>query len=248
MSKLSDLIKRTTRSGPAPMGFAAAPRTAPRTMLTVALIGEHWARSAAEAAEAGADVVLLTGKPGDRDVSEAAAASGDTPCGAPVGDGDPGSLTRLREAKAAFALIDTQSPAGALQEEELGLVLHLRDDLTDIQVRTLEGFPLDAIFLDREQAPLTVRTLIEIQRISGLSRKPLLLPVQPDASQEDLLALRDSGVALLGVDMRERGATEALRGLRGAIEALPQRKKRRDESEALLPRVSSEVEEEDDED
>ena len=236
MAKLKTLIKRATRPEPGPMGFGATARKPQASMLLVAIVGDHWSRAVGEASAAGADVLVLQGKPGDKDISDAVAAAGEQPCGVLLSDTSLEALPRLREAKVDFILVGTNAPAGALMEEELAIVLQLREELPDVQLRALEPWPLDAIYLDRESAPATIVRLLEIQRISGQSRKPLIVQIPADTKQGELMTLRDAGVALLAVDMKDRGAIDSLKRLRETVDALPRHKPRKEEKrEAWLP-------------
>lgn len=247
MSKLADLIQRTTRVEGRALGFAASTRKAPAgTLLLVALVSERWAQGTAEAQ--GADAVFLTSRPSEKDVADAVAAANDKPVGVLASDVDSDRVAKLRDAGVDFVALDTDTSANALAPEDIGFVLHLREDLSDMHLRALESLPLDALYLESGSPALTIARQIELRRVSGLARKPLLLPVRPDAQQDDLIALRESGVTLLGIDMKERGASETLSRLRGVIEALPQRRTPRERpSEALLPRaaVASSDEDED---
>lgn len=247
MSKLADLIQRTTRVEGRALGFAASTRKAPAgTLLLVALVSERWAQGTTEAQ--GADAVFLTSRPSEKDVADAVAAANDKPVGVLASDVDSDRVAKLRDAGVDFVALDTDTSANALAPEDIGFVLHLREDLSDMHLRALESLPLDALYLESGSPALTIARQIELRRVSGLARKPLLLPVRPDAQQDDLIALRESGVTLLGIDMQERGAAETLSRLRGVIEALPQRRTPRERpSEALLPRaaVASSDEDED---
>jgi hypothetical protein len=229
MGKLTDLIKRVSRTEPEPMGFGATARKARSSMVLVAIVGEHWPRGAGEAVDAGADAVLLTGRPGENDVKETVSATQDKPCGLIAGDASAEQLDHLREIGADFAVLSPNAPAASTVDQKLSLIFHMRDDLTDIQLRTIEGLPIEAIYLDREIAPLTIMRIVELQRVAGLSRKPLLVQVAPDIAKQDLVALRDAGVALAGIDMKERDATDALRTLREVMDAMPHRRERKDE-------------------
>ena len=250
MSKLDDLIRRATRAEPAPLGFGSVRSRPPSTMLLVALVGERWARAVGEAVSAGADAVLLTGSPGKKELAEAISAAKGHPCGLLAPQADAEATSQLRQAGLDFLALESQAPASALLEQELALLLYLKDELTDIELRVLDALPLSAIYLEWETEPLTIRRQMELQRISGLARKPLLLPVRPDAEQQDLLSLRDAGVALAALDLGRRGAADALRHLRDVIDGLPPRRRLRREErpEVTLPRVAAgEVEEEEEE-
>ena len=81
MGKLTDIIKRAGRTEPAAMGFAPSARKSHPSMLIVAIAGDHWPRAVSDAIDAGADALLLAGRPADRDIQEALAAAKDRACG-----------------------------------------------------------------------------------------------------------------------------------------------------------------------
>ena len=252
MAKLNDLIKRATRPDPNQMGFGASARKSQPSVLLVALVGDHWSRAVSDAIAAGATVIVLQGKPGERDITDAVAAAGDAPVGVTLNDSSMDVLPKLREAKVDFVLVGPNAPAAALIEEELAIVLQLREELSDVQLRSLEPWSLDAIYVDREVASATIMKALELQRVGGLARKPLLVPLPVDSTKDDLMALRDAGVAMLAVDTKERGALDSLKKFRETIDALPRRRPRKDDKrEAFLPTsgagAAHEHEEDDDE-
>ena len=248
MSKLADLIRRATRMEAAPMGFGSTSRKRPPTMLLVALVSERWEKTVAEATSAGADAILLSGQPSESDLKKSVSAADGRPCGSQGSEPGEKELARLSKAGIDFLVLDIQAPASALLTEELGILLHLKDELTDIQLRTIDALSLDAMYLEDNAAPLTIQGQMELQRVSGLARTPLLLKVRPDIEQEDLLSLREAGAILVAVDLSERNATDALRRLRGIVDALPPRRPRRKEMpEVTLPRNATSAEAEDDE-
>jgi hypothetical protein len=248
MGKLTDLLKRAGRTEPEPMGFGSAARQSHPTVLLVAIAGDHWARAASEAIDAGADALLLAGRPSDKDVEEAVAAAKDHACGLLSPDATAEQLQRLREAGLDFAVIGPGAPAAAIAEEKLTLAFHLHDDLTDVQLRTLDSMPFDAIYVERDAAPVTIMRLVELRRIAALVRKPLLFQIAPDSTQADVVALRDAGIALVAVDMKERSTAEAIRKLREMIDGLPRRRVRReDRLRVALPRAAAESADEEEE-
>lgn len=245
MGKLTDLIKRVGRREPEPMGFGSAARKSQATMLLVAIASDRWARAADDAVEAGANAVLLAGRPSDKDVAEAVVAAKDRACGLVAGEPSAEQLIRLQESGIDFAVLGPDAPAAATVDPKLSLVFQLRDDLPDIQLRALEALPFDAIYIDRDGAPITIMRLVELQRIAGLTRKPLFVHVPLDCSQADLVALRDAGVALVGIDMSDPNANDALRKLRETMDTLPRRRVRGEERASVaLPRTHGEAEEE----
>lgn len=249
MSKLADLIRRTTHVQPAPLGFAIASQKPRPTMLLVATLRERWSQ-AANAVSAGADVLLLAGTPSEKDLAQAISAADGRPCGLQPPQVDADKLSQLREAGIDFLALEPETSAAALQDEQLGFVMQLTGELSDTELRTHDALPLDAILVGPSAGPLTIQRQMELLRISDLTRRPLLLTVQADSDQQDLRPLRDAGVALVAVDLTERDAIKELRRLRKAIDDLPARRSpRRDERpEVTLPRVASAGgEEEDDE-
>ena len=248
MAKLADLIKRATKGEPAPLGFGSPREKPPASMVLVALAAKRWPQAAGDAVAAGADALFLTGRPNESEITEAIAAAGDRPCGLlAAGDAD---LSALHGAGLDFLVLSPDAPARSLQNEDSTFLLRVRDDLTDIQLRTVDALPVDALFLDSNSAPFTISRQMEIQRVSGLARKTIMLSVASDSTQDDLLSLRESGVALIAVDMASQNATEALRHLRGLIDALPKRGRLRGQERlgVTLPTVSRSSDEEDDED
>ena len=251
MTKLAELIRRAMRVSSSPMGFApSAPKAAP-TMLLLAFAGERWKAAVTDAAAAGADAVALAARPSEKEIAEAIDAADGRPCGLLAPEAGAEQLARLRSAGVDFLVLEPEAPASALLDEDVTLLLRLRQELTDVQLRTLDALPVSALYVEREAGPITIWRQMELQRISGLARKPLALRVQADARQQDLLALREAGVALLAVDMKERDAAAVLRHLRSVIDGLPPRRpgRREDRPRVTIPGAGAgATEEEDDED
>lgn len=246
MPKLADLIQRATRAEPPPIGFASQRGKPPPTIVLVATVGRDWKKRVAEAFAAGADACLFTNRPGRNDIADAIAASDGRACG--LADG-AGAARELRDAGLDFVVLDTDAPASVLQDDDLSIVLRVPADLSDIQLRTMETLSVDAIYLD-QAAQDTILGQMELRRVSGLSRRGLLVPAPPEPSQDGLLSLRDAGVALLAVDADRD--TDAIQRLRQLIDDLPRRRRRRHDARAevslAFPTAAAQPEGEDDED
>ncbi len=245
MGKLADLIQRATRPAAAPLGFGT-PRAKPApTMIVVAVIGANWKGAVGEATSSGASAVLLTGGPSENEMKAAAEAAGDSPCGVVASD-----TAGLGEAGVDFVVLGSDAPASALQDEDLTFLLQVDEDLSDIQLRTIEPLPIDALYLDGPGTALTIGRQMALQRITGLARTPMLTSPAPNVSRDDVLSLRDSGVMLLAVDMNASDATKTLAHLRELVDGLPPRRTRRrgERAEVTLPTPSHGHEEHDEED
>lgn len=227
MSKLAEKIRKTTRLEAQPLGFVTSRASKTATMVLAGL-----ARDASDAkalASAGADVVFVNGdRAGDAPKLD------DAPAGAWIRDGaDSGAL---KSAGFDFAVFDPDStPSTAVLEEEIGYVLALPDSLTDIELRALESFQLDAIDVGTLDAALTVRRQIDLRRIFALTRKPLMATVPADISTEQLQALRDTNVAIAAI-----AGAQNIEKLRRTIDALPPRARRREEDRPfpMVPRAA----------
>ena len=252
MSKLAEKIRRVILREPTPMGFGAAGRGRALTMLLLGVAADRWAERAAHGASGGVDALILAfgdGAPKEGDLRDAVRAAGDVSCGVQLGRADPEAIERLRQAGVDFVVFEAErTTATALLNETLGYVLHLREEISDVYLRTLEPLPLDAIILPSREGSLTVRAQMELQRIAGLARTPLIVTVPPSTGPAELQCLRDVGVAGVAVDLSLPGGVEALPALRQGIEGLPARRRRREERlESLLPSVAPAAAEEEEE-
>jgi hypothetical protein len=253
MSKLANLLRRISRSEPAPLGFAAlAGRTKnPEMLIAVAIDGLD--QTAAEAAaKGGADFLLLDGGDLDSDSEkiQAITATLEVPCGLRVTKPSADAGTTARAAGLDYLRIEgDDTPASALLEEEVGYVLAVNNDASDTYLRILESMPFDALFGGKADHPFTIRRQLELRRISGFAHKPLILDASDDLSSQDLECLRDSGVAALllaGDAMAKRIASA-----RSAIDAMRPRRRRRDDrgsATPVLPSVGKGGDDEDEED
>ena len=231
------------------MGFASGSRTPAPTMALVALVSEHYGRGVADAVGAGADAVLLAGKPNEKELAEAVAAAEEKACGLLTDDADGEKVSQSSKAGLDFLAVGTGSPASALQQQDVGIVLHLTGEFTDIQLRTVEPLSVEALYVDGGAGAITIQRQMELQRLTGLTRKPLMLKLPADTGQEDLLSLREASAALAVIDTKERNALEELRRLRGIVDALPPRKPpaREESPGVLVPQAAPEAPSEDDE-
>lgn len=246
MAKLTDLIQQASLAKSAPLGFAARRTKATPSMIIVAQISKGWKAAADDAVAAGASVLLLSGDPKESDIKAATKAAADNPCG--LIPADTTKLDALSDNGIDFVVLDGDAPASALQTEDLTFLLKVSEDISDIQLRTVEPLPVDALVLDTPPGVFTIGRQMELQRITGLARKPMLMSPATDVSREDLLSLRDSGVLFLAVDMGASSAAKTVAQLAKLVEALPPRhaRPRGEKGEVSLPTPSQSHQEHDD--
>lgn len=241
MSKLAERLRRALRVDAPAMGFGAATRASNPSLLLAAILPSASAETAREAASRGADTCLVKGSEHkDQQVKQVIEALGDVPCGLHSGRVDAEVAAHLAELGVDYTVFDPEEGlATALLESKLGHVLSLPNDLSDIHLRVLEALPLDAVLLEPRDGPLTVRQQLELQRISALTRKPLILPVSPQITSGELQVLREAAVVAVAVEADGKGALDGLAVLRKLIDDLPPRQRRREErGEAILPRIA----------
>ena len=224
MAKLPDLIQRATRPTTAPLGFASARTKSTPSMIVVAQISAGWNAAASDAIAAGASVILLSGSPRETDIKAAAKAAAGNPCG--LIPNDSAKLDTLSKNGIDFVVLDSAAPASALQTEHLTFLLKVSEELSDVQLRTLDSLPVEALVLETPPGTLTIGRQMELRRITGLARKPMLVSPAAGVSRDDLLSLRDSGVMLLAVDMTASDGATTIGQLAKLVKALPPRRAR----------------------
>jgi hypothetical protein len=213
MSKLSDRIRRAAKMIPAPFGFAAAAAQAKvPTMLVIVRLAANEGAKAADAAKAGADAIILAGDP-------AKAKANGAILGLAPDKADQKAATDAREAGVDFLVLDpAKALAEAMLDQKLGYVLALSEPMDDVRTRLLSDLNLDAIIVKAPPAPVTLTQLLELRRIAGLTRTPLLVEADAGIDGALLQVLRDSGTAGIVVDAPAIGK---LSELRDRIAALP---------------------------
>ena len=230
MSKLSDRIRRAGKTEPAPMGFAPAARVASPSMLVLARVND--AGKIAEALEKGADAVIA-------EVNAGKLRAAKLPDGAIVGvlskEAGRKDAAELREAGADFLLVDESSDAGSMLDDTLGFVMAVGGDTEDTRLRVIGDLSLDALLVAAPEPPITVARVLEMRRVAGIGRAPLLVEVAADVDVGVLQLLRESGA--IGVVV----AVAKLKDVRALVESLPARGKRPAErgDEALVPAATS---------
>src|SRR3972149_3380744 len=136
---------------------------------------------------------------------------GSAPAGLRLEEAKRTSVAAAREAGADFVVLDEESSAEAVLEEKTGLVLTVRRDAGDTELRALAGLSLDALDAGPLGEPFTLRRLMELRRVSLLSQTPLLVDVPAGIEASRLEALREAGVAGGGLGRRFAGPPPARR-------------------------------------
>ena len=238
MSMLVQKLKSNAESAAPAMGFRTASTvTRARGPLLVARLSHPDAKSAKAAADAGADVILVSTVDA-KVVTSIVEAVGSVPCGV-ILDKDEGiDLGALKEAGCDFVVISPcAAPAAWLRQEGLSKVARVIPTTEMVALRGIDRVGVDAVVLDRDGEGdfVSVQFLMTCHFLRGALSKPLLAMIPPGASEEDAGLLWDAGVDGLVVDV----APGRLKDLHKAVTSLPPRtRKRAGKDVPLLPRLA----------
>jgi hypothetical protein len=243
MSRLVDALNRVARATPQPMGFRAARPTPlePRILLVASLAQSDDTDRLADWV-VGADALLLhlaKSRLPAKTLQKIAESLPDMPWGGWLEDTGASKMGTLVEAGCDFVVFPADSRVSATPEDDkVGKILQVESSLGEGLLRAVNDLPVDAVLAtDAYKAgdSMAWHHLINIQRVSNLLTKPLLVPVPLNVTASELKALWETGVdgVVVEVDTAKPGG---LKELRQAIGELPPRSSRkRDKAEALLP-------------
>ncbi|MSQ61964.1 MAG: hypothetical protein EXR43_05240 [Dehalococcoidia bacterium] len=216
MSKLSERIQRLGRTENTSMGFvrSATKKAAAPGLLILARTNQPDNATVA----AGADGLIFSALP-----TRAEGLWGLHPAGASVAGAD-------------FIIVGAQANLATLAMDGVGLVIEADEAWPDATLRSLDMFQPDGIYLNLGDAPLSLPRLLSLRRVSSLAG-PLVVEASAAPDANTLQLLRDAGTAAIIVPGADRAAITALRE---RINALPPRRRRKEErAEATLPRLSA---------
>ena len=201
MSKLIEMLDKTSENSPSPLGFGAASGRIP-TNPSIVLIGQATAdevtgNSALADSKADAFLVTMT-SPDSNALDGIQKAFKDRLWGVRVGALSEEQASRLKEKGCDFVVFDPENTSAAvLNDEELGSIIAINADLDEETGGAITGLSLDAaIYAPGESLlPLTVQRLIEVQLVRGLVGKHFLISVPAGMTPSDFEALKSAGIA-----------------------------------------------------
>ncbi len=227
MSKLIEMLDKTTESSPSPLGFGAASGRIPANP-TIVLIGQASAEEVngnAALADSKADAVLVTMTSLDGTVLDGVQkALKDRLWGVRVGSLSEDQASRLKEKGCDFVVFDPENTAAAvLNDQDLGSIIAVNADLDEETGGAITGLSLDAaIYAPGESIlPLTVQRLIDVQLVRDLVGKHFLISIPAGMTASDLEALRGAGIAGMVMNLSSQ---EDIAGTQDAISKIPHRR------------------------
>lgn len=227
MSKLIDLLDKTTEASSPPLGFGAASgRIA--TNPPIVLIGQASADEVngdSALADSKADAVLVTMTSLDNNALDGVQkALKDRLWGVRVGALSEEQAAQLKEKGCDFVVFDPENTAAAvLNDQDLGSIIAVSADLDEETGGAITGLSLDAaIYAPGESLlPLTVQRLIEVQLVRDLVGKHFIISIPAGMTTSDLEALKNAGIAGMVMNLSSH---EDIAEAKEAISRIPHRR------------------------
>jgi 2-methylisocitrate lyase-like PEP mutase family enzyme len=248
MSNLKRAIERAGKREGGQLGFAQAIHVKRRAMLLAVVAADAAAVKAA--AEAGADLVLLTAESAVDATRELGRVAGlKVPVGPVLTSLGAGDATALREAACDFVVSPLSATAAeALDGGSMGHALTVDHGLDDAMLRALGPLGLDALVVDGPKNGFSVADQLGLIRLAQLASTPLIVRLASLPGAGELRALRDSGVAIVAAPAGSK--PKEIEALASALQAVPEPRRRegRGPEIALLPSLLGAGHEHDDDD
>jgi len=241
MSQLIDKLNRMSHAAPQPMGFGRAQKPATTTNLVLIVsVSPAQADRAADCVK-GADAALWRAAAGS-DITallEKARAVPDIPRGYWLDGNNPQEIESIVKSEPDFVIFPASTPLGILPQNKPGKILQVEASLGDSLLRATNDLPVDALLVTGETAPvLTWQQLMLFRRFASAVDKPLLVTLPPKATDSELQALVEAGVA--GVIIEAEASQTAV--VREQIDKLSPPRRKRGQVEPFLPRLAPEPE------
>lgn len=227
MSKLIELLDKTTESSSSPLGFGAASGRVPSNPAIV-LIGQASADEVngnPALSDSKADAVIVTVSSLDGSALDGIQkALKDRLWGVRVGALNEEQASQLKEKGCDFVVFDPENTAAAvLNDQDLGAIIAVNADLDEETGGAITGLSLDAaIYAPGESIlPLTVQRLIEVQLVRDLVGKHFLISIPAGMTTSDLEALKGAGIAGMVMNLSSQ---EDIAKTKEAIGEIPHRR------------------------
>ena len=230
------------------MGFRAKPASEkPKILLIASLAQASIDRLADRVAGADAGLVHISkSSSGAKTMQKISQAVPDIPWGGRLGDSGQVKIEPMVEAGCDFVVfLAANTSLAILQNDEVGKILEVEASLNEGLLRAVEGLPVDAVLIAREQEEmysLTWHHLMLFRHFADLLTKPLLVPIPSRVTANELQALWEAGVNGVVMEVGVGQPAGGLAALRQAIDKstfTPHR--RRGRPGALLPHIGGEM-------
>ncbi len=229
MSKLIELLDKTTDASPSPLGFGAASgRIAANP--SIVLIGQAASdevKGDPTLADSKADAFLVTMTSLDSNALDGIQkALKDRLWGVRVGALSEEQASQLKKQGCDFVVFDPENTAAAvLNDQDLGSIIAVNADLDEETGGAITGLSIDAaIYAPGESIlPLTIQRLIEVQLVRDLVGKHFLISIPAGMTTSDLEVLKNAGISGMVMNLSSQ---EDIAKAKEAISRIPYRRPR----------------------
>lgn len=239
MSRLVDKLEKVDQASPTPMGFRAAARQNQdvRSILLLGTVTPGKLSRITKRQKTLVDAFLVKLDPdNEKVVADTADALKGFIWGVSASQFDTARISALKGAGCDFIVFEASGTAAeVLNDQDIGKFIRVIGDLSEDVAAAIHDLPLDgALFSpDTLSLPLSVRQLIEIQRIRGMLGKLFVVEAPNDIRSPDLEVVRNGGTAGLLVDAVSKATVD----LAGRVDALPPKRPRQDPRDDMVARV-----------
>ncbi|MBA7654375.1 hypothetical protein ES703_62252 [subsurface metagenome] len=248
MSRFIDRLSQLSRGELQPIGFTAKQPASPtpKIQLVASLAAESSESLTSHVAWSDAGLLSISRiSTGAEALQKIAKALPDIPWGGWIQSSSSSGIKQLTKAGCDFVVFPaTDTPLTIIENDKIGRILEVEASLNEGLLRATNELPIDAVLIAGEQAEgyfLTWQHLMLFRRFADLLTKPLLVSVPSQVTASELEALWEAGVTGVVVEVSEKQPEDRLKKLRQEIDKLEfSSPRRRDRTEALLPRTGRE--------
>jgi hypothetical protein len=247
MSRLIEKLTRIRQTETQPMGFMLTKKATekPRMQLVVFINSTNRENLSAVAESADAVMVEVI-KADDLNILEKVCQSREGMIGGGwLRSSGAGISKKAFGAACDFMVFPPAIAIDLLPKEKTACILELDASLSDVLQRTVNDLPVEGVLIfDKDvEDTLTLRRLMQVQRVAYLVSKPILMVVPAGYSQDELQALWDAGVAAVVVEPTDSKSIEKLADMHKVLDNLvPPISRKKERIRAILPHLQPEAE------
>jgi hypothetical protein len=245
MSKFAYKLLNLSKTSTAPIGFhPALPEAKSATMLLVVELPGAQPKEVKMLTGVKADAGLILGDPsGAKAFEQIAEAAGDIPVGVVIKGADELQIDDLVKKGCDFVMFDVGTRAAILHKGAVGKFVMIERSLDQGFVRAINSLEVDGALITGGDSLLAIEHLLVCRRFVELLEKPVIVSLPSVVTKGELTSLWEVGVD--AVVASSTYSAEALTELRKMIGDLPNgRRGRRTKGGVMLPRLGTDVTEE----
>lgn len=156
-----------------------------------------------------------------------------------------GILKKAFSAACDFMVFPPATAVNMVPKEKTDCILELDADLDDGLIRAVNDLPVEAVLVFGKEVDktITLSRLMQVQRVTYLVSKPVLMCVSSSYSETEMQALWDAGISAAVLDLSGEKPLEKLAYFAGVIEKLtPPALRKKDRIRPILPHLQAEPE------